>query len=337
VHVFIDESGSFTGFHSASISVVGALAIPDQKIAPIKTRYAKIRARLPLEKGEVKGRLLNERQIDEVVTFLARNEVLFEGTVLDLGMHTEQAVLDYKKNHGEVMLTKVGRFRQDVRPEIEKASRQILEMSVPLYLQALTTFDVLHRLIGHITMYFCQRRPAELGAFTWIVDGKDPVSVTKWETWWSHFGQGALATMSKTQPAPRLPIGDYSFYDRFRIIGDNDERGTDLKLLLKDIRFSTKPDEGLEFVDILANAIRRTLTGKLKKRGWKNIHRLMVHRNEPYLQFILLGDGESVLKHVSYEQVVNEGFSSKGKAMLTPSSSRWAANEMLRGKPSLLR
>ena len=108
MHVFIDESGSFTGFHAGSISVVGALAIPDEKLGPLKKKYAKIRTRLPLEKGEVKGRLLNEWQIEEVVTLLARNEVLFEGTAIDLGMHTEQAVHDYKKQHGEEMLAKRG-------------------------------------------------------------------------------------------------------------------------------------------------------------------------------------------------------------------------------------
>jgi len=106
MHVFIDESGSFTGFHAGSISVVGALAIPEEKLGPLKNKYVKIRARLPLEKGEVKGRLLNEWQIDEVVTLLARNEVLFEGAAIDLGMHTEQAVHDYKKQHGEEMLAK---------------------------------------------------------------------------------------------------------------------------------------------------------------------------------------------------------------------------------------
>jgi hypothetical protein len=328
MHVFIDESGSFTGFHAGSISVVGALAIPDEKLGPLKKKYAKIRARLPLEKDEVKGRLLNEWQIDEVVTLLARNEVLFEGTVIDLGMHTEQAVFDYKKRHGESVLAKVANFREDVRPEVEKAGRQILETSLPLYLQALTTFEVLHRLIRNMTMYFCQRRPAELGAFAWIVDGKDPISVTKWETWWSHYAQGALAMMSKSRPAPMLPIGDYSFYDRFSVIGGDGEKGTDAKLVLKDIRFSTKPEEGLEFVDILSNAIRRALTGKLQKLGWKNIHRLMIHRNEPYLQFILFREGEDVVKHATYGKVVNEGFSSRGKAMLTPSSRRWAADEI---------
>ena len=164
MHVFIDESGSFTGFHAGSISVVGALAIPDEKLGPLKKKYAKIRARLPLEKGEVKGRLLNEKQFDEVVTLLARNEVLFEATAIDLGMHTEQEVLNYKKQHGEEMLAKVANFGEDVRPEVEKASRQILETSVPLYLQALTTFEVLHRLIRHMTMYFCQRKPVSVGS-----------------------------------------------------------------------------------------------------------------------------------------------------------------------------
>ena len=98
-----------------------------------------------------------------------------------------------------------------MRSDVERASRQILETSLPLYLQALTTFEVLHRLIGHVTMYFCQRRPSELGAFAWIVDGKDPTVVTKWETWWSQYAQGALATMSKRRPAPMLPIGEAAF------------------------------------------------------------------------------------------------------------------------------
>lgn len=327
MHVFIDESGSFTGFHTGSISVVGALAIPDGNLDFLKKKYTKIRARLPLQKGEVKGRLLNEAQVDEVVTLLARNEVLFESTAIDLGMHTEQAVLAYKRRHGEEMLARVPNFREDVRSDVEKASRQILETSLPLYLQALTTFEVLHRLIGHVTMYFCQRRPWELGAFAWIVDGKDPTAVTKWETWWSQYAQGALATMSKRRPAPMLPIGDYSHYDRFSVIGDDGEKGTDLKLLLNDIRFSTKAEEGLEFVDILTNAIRRTLTGSLQKDGWKNIHRLMVHRNETYLQFILLGEDQDVVKRASYGTVVNDGFSSGGKSMLTPRNS-WAVDEV---------
>jgi hypothetical protein len=74
LHIFIDESGSFTGYHGESLSVVGALAIPDGKLEFIKRKYAKMRSRLPLENGEVKGRLLNEQQVNAIVTLLARNE-----------------------------------------------------------------------------------------------------------------------------------------------------------------------------------------------------------------------------------------------------------------------
>jgi hypothetical protein len=337
MHIFLDESGSFTGFHAGSISVVGALAIPDQKLDSLKAKYAKIRARLPLQKGEVKGRSLNEWQIDEVVTLLARNDVIFECTVVDLGLHTEEGVSDYKKQHSEMMLARVERFRADVRPQIENASRQIQATSVPLYLQALATFELLHRLIGHVTMYFSQRRPVELGSFTWIVDGKDRVAVTKWEDWWSNMARGVLATMSKTDPSPTIPVGDYSFYERFRSHGDTGERGVDLGLLLKDIRFSTKTEEGLEFVDVLSNAVRRALMGNLQKPGWKNIHRLMIHRKEPYLKLIIFGDGKDVVKRTNYEKVLIDGFLNRGKPMMTPSSRRWADEEIAKENASRLR
>jgi hypothetical protein len=51
--------------------VVGGLAIPDGKLEFIKRKYAKVRLRFPFENGEVKGRLLNEHQVSEVVTLLA--------------------------------------------------------------------------------------------------------------------------------------------------------------------------------------------------------------------------------------------------------------------------
>ncbi|MEJ2378245.1 MAG: hypothetical protein P8Y71_23625, partial [Pseudolabrys sp.] len=282
------------------------------------------RARLPKENGEVKGRLLNEEQIDEVVTLLARNEVLFKITAFDLGLHSEEGAKAYKQKHGEEMMAKVGNFHESVRPEVQKASQEILDMSIPLYLQALTTFEVIHRLMGHMTMYFSQRRPHELGVISWIVDGKDPQAATRWENWWSNYAQGALATMSKGRPVPRLQEGDYSFYDKsYRSSGEGDGEGTDLKLLLKDIRFSAESEAGLELVDIVTNAVRRTLAGNLRKEGWQNIHKLMVHRNkDKYIQFVLFGQGEDVVLNAEYGARVREGFSEGGKSMLTPTNLR---------------
>ncbi len=104
MHVYIDEAGSFSGFHSGSLSAVGALAIPDSKMNFIQKQFAKLRGRLPLDKGEVKGRLLDESQVNQVVGFLARNEVLFEVTVTDLGLQSEAHLLAYKDAHAQGML-----------------------------------------------------------------------------------------------------------------------------------------------------------------------------------------------------------------------------------------
>ena len=327
MHVFLDESGTFSGFHEGSINVVGALAIPDQKLQFLEKKFTKIRARLPLDKGEVKGRLLNEEQVDEVATLLARNDAVFELTALDLGLQTEDEVKAYKKKHGDEMLARVPKFAEAVQPEVRAASQEILNTSVPLYLQALTTFEVIHRLIGYMTMFYSQRRPQELGAIKWIVDGKDAKKVTKWENWWAHYAQGALSTMSKSRPSPYLFCGDYSYYKKsYGMKEDNGEEGTDLKRLLKDIRFSAESDVGLELVDILTNATRRALTGNLQQKGWQNIHRTMIHRNrDAYIQFVLFGSDQDIVRDAKYAKVVAQGFRHDGKSMLTPSNSRLIA------------
>lgn len=321
MRIFIDESGTFSGFQANSISVVGALVIPDVMMGKIEKKYARFRDTLPRENGEVKGKLLSERQVNKVVTLLMRNDALFELTALDLGLHQEEAVRDYKRKLGEQMLAKVDNFREDVRPEIQAASEYILQAPLNLFLQALTTFNVLHRVISRATTYFAQRKPYELGSFSWIVDGKEPAKVTRWEEWWAHYAQGALASMSKRRPAWMLPDGfnaDYSFYEKFNLVNENGEAGTSLRLLLNDITFSAQTQHGLEFVDILTNGVRRALTGNLQREGWQNMHRLMIHQNgEPYISFVLFSEGEDVIHAAPYTEVVNEGFSRNGRLMLT--------------------
>ena len=89
MHIFIDESGTFVLPSTANnISLVGALVVPDRRLPYIEKRYSKIRAQLPKDKGEVKGRLMGENDIDLVVSMLAEQQVLFETCAIDLGTHS---------------------------------------------------------------------------------------------------------------------------------------------------------------------------------------------------------------------------------------------------------
>jgi hypothetical protein len=180
------------------------------------------------------------------------------------------------------------------------------------------------------TSFFAQRKPYELGSFSWVVDGKEPAKVTRWEEWWAHYAQGALASMSQRRPAFMLPPefnADYSHYEKFNAPGEKGDPGTSLKLLLKDLTFSSEVQYGLEFVDILTNAVRRALTGNLQREGWQNFHRLMIHGNDgPYISFVLFSEGGDIIHAAPYTQVVNEGFSKDGRLMLTKRNMRDALN-----------
>ncbi len=89
MHIFVDESGTFTGIGGAlKPSVVGALVIPEASADALFADYARLRLKLPTDKGEVKGKQLSAAHLRTVTDFLARYPVLFDATAIDPGMHT---------------------------------------------------------------------------------------------------------------------------------------------------------------------------------------------------------------------------------------------------------
>ena len=126
---------------------------------------------------------------------------------------------------------------------------------------------------------------------------------------------------------------DYSFFEKFCGLDGAGEKGAAIKLLLKDIEFSAKVQNGLEFADVVTNALRRSLAGHLGREGWQNIHRLMIHENgEPYISFVLFQEGPDIIHHPAYKDVVNDGFREGGRLMLTKRNARLAL-DIQAGKP----
>jgi len=96
------------------------------------------------------------------------------------------------------------------------------------------------------------------------------------------------------------------------------DRSLDTGLLLRNFSFRSNAEMGLEFVDVLTNAIQRLLRDRLQRDGWMNMHRLMIHRaDEAYIKFILLGPGPDVVRAADYAAAVNEGFLKNGRPMFT--------------------
>ena len=127
MHVFIDESGSFSGFQEKSVDVVAALAIPDTTLPKLTAKYMKICSDLPKKNGEVKGKSLNEKQVASIVGLLARYHVILEVSATDLGAHTLEDVANFQNDVAQLMEERMPRFSPSAQIDVLKTIDEILE------------------------------------------------------------------------------------------------------------------------------------------------------------------------------------------------------------------
>lgn len=334
MHIFIDESGTFTGVGSAvpSVSVVGALVLPSHKLPQIVSRYAKLRQHFPKSpRGEVKGSRLSELQVGAVMELLRKNGALFFAAIIDLAPHT----LDEIEEHRAALAAGLTRnltdqHTEELRAGIEQLQGRLLRFPYQLFVQGAMQVALLNRVIQDASNFFCQRWPQELGAFHWVVDAKNPAAITDWEEWWSVTLAIWLQAMTINQPAQMLPGGDYRYLQRFTLAelpeylrqhvpraNQRDVPGLNLGLLLEEsFRFSSDPEAGLELVDIATNALRRGLVGNLQEQGWLPLRKLMIHREGLYLQALGFVRDEERPVAMSLLPVLNR-FREGGRQMAT--------------------
>jgi hypothetical protein len=327
MHIFIDESGSFTRPGEPAVSAVGALVVPDRRLPYLIRRYLKIRPSLPQEKGEVKGRLLSEDQVASIVALINRVDALFEVSVIDMAMHSEADIASHKAGQEHAMTSNLtAEHHENIHKEIAALRSRLEEMAHQLYIQSVLTFDVIARVLRHSTLYYAQRIPRELSAFSWIIDGKEPFRVTPWEDWWSQVVLPMLQSKFLREPMWHLKGADYSHYDRsFQAeLGDHlmefvkDKSATDatdLRKVMSHFRFSSEPEPGLELADIVTNAVRRAMMGNLQIDGWRHVPCLMIHRKFHYIAMIALTNKDAP-SNPGYMPVLHH-FEHGGKSLLT--------------------
>jgi hypothetical protein len=137
VHIFIDESGTFVpGTGARGLSLVGALVIPSARLAYVQRKYAALRARLPKEKGEVKGRLLTDAQVREVTELLRRNEAILELVAVDLNLHTRNDIQAHKLKQADGMTRGMtDEHHPTLRAEVAELAARVAALPDQLYVQ----------------------------------------------------------------------------------------------------------------------------------------------------------------------------------------------------------
>jgi hypothetical protein len=332
MHIFMDETGSFGGLGEfPSPSLVGALIVPGSRLASLEKKYTKLRARFSLDnKGEVKGRSLDEKQVASVIDLLMEHSALFEAAAIELGAHTQDGLRDFQARQAERMTASLTDEHNDkLKAEVFESRRRFEGLKYPLMVQSMITFELIPTLIEHGTMYYATRRPEELGKFVWMVDAKgDLGAANEWEEWWSLVILPFLQTRWFRKPFKQIPIGDYSHLARFEVDADDwtkemanwkegDPKPLDLLAVLKeDFTFSAAASPGLELVDIITNATRRALVGNLQKQGWVRIPELMIHRGGgQYISLHTLQDDPVPNRPYPYLKVLN-AYGRNGRVMI---------------------
>ena len=332
MHIFIDESGTFTGFGASkpAVSTLGALIIATHRLPQLFKKYERIRANLPKRKGEVKGSMLKESQVASVVEILRVNGAIFCASMIDLADHTPQDIARHRTRRSTSLSANLtdGHTRE-LRDSIADLQQRMAGFSDQLYVQGTVMIELLNQVMQDMIVYHCQRFPKELGAFHWVVDAKDPKVITNWEDWWSKTLIIWLQAMSLQKPGALLPGGDYRYFRRFimnelpeylRDVAPQGDRtygaGVDLQMMYREsFRFSSDPEPGLELVDIVTNALRRGLVGNLGEAGWLPLRGLMVHRSKVYVRPMSFLSPDRVLAG-SLLSVMNK-FRTGGRIMAT--------------------
>ena len=332
MHIFIDESGSFAlGPSGNSLSLVGALIVPDHKLEKLFGKYARIRSGLRKDRGEVKGKLLCELEVARIVELVRKNNCIFEAVAIDMGLESIEGLKEHRLRQAESLTRHLTEEHQpalitgvhDLRTRLET-------MPLPLYVQSQLTIQLLGNIIQVLPAYWTLRAPREALTYHWVVDGKEVDRVTNAEDWWSTTMLGLMESRSFKNPMVFPDWVDSSaFKTKFRIslpeyLQDHMpdvEDGIDLKLLMKEsFRFSSDPEPGLELVDIVTNATRRALMGNLGRDGWLDIPRLMIHTaQDQYLKMLTLTIAGAGPRR-PYAKLLATDFRRNGRSLLTPSS-----------------
>lgn len=325
MHIFIDESGSFTvprGAPAPSLSCVGAVMLPSDDVEEITAEFLHLSEPWSPPGQEVKGRALGEVEIDAFLAFLARRRCLVHAVAIDLGLHDPTDAAGHREAQADRMTANLTEeHHPSLRGEVAGLANEIRALSDPNYVQFVAYTQLIDGVMRAAMMYVAQRRPSDLGTFDWTLDAKSQ-PISRMETLWRAVVLPFLQSKSLRDPLPSLDWCDYSALEPFLhdlddetgyVVGpaprvqDRTSRPLNLRKVLDQLRFSSSADVvGLQMADIAVNAVRRTLSGNLGPAGWRKLGNVLVEppKHREAIRMISLFQGTKEWEDAPYFAVL---------------------------------
>lgn len=322
MNIYIDEAGAFVIPRNKPnlVSCVGALIIPESFEKDIFNSFQKIKAEMGFRNSEIKGNRLNESQIAEIVGFLRGYDIIFEVTVIDMALHTDEITSAHKVRQIELLSedNPIETLSEFVAARIRRMQGQLSNLSNQLYVQYVCMLQLLSNVFDKSTLYYVQRLPSELAKFKWYVDAKNTKMTSYEELLMDSIGP-ALQSISIEIKFTQLKNADYSYFEKYlktspsppkhlrKAFGDVSpfEYVDITDIFRKNLSYvQSDKNVGIQLVDILTTSIRRAMNNTLRIEGWGNIGALMVQSAKPRKSIQLVHLSKGGTTRVPYFHVV---------------------------------
>lgn len=310
MHIFVDESGTFTQSDELnSWCVVAAYVVPEYRRRNIEALLKKVKL---FNKGaETKLKHLSEDQYMWFLRELAKLDGLTFAVAVDVGLHRRERI----EYHRDMQAAKVVEHQDKMiyesgRQALTDLSEQISTLPAQLYTQLVCQIVLFQQIIASSTLYFAQRHPAALANFRWQLDQKAQVP-TQYEEAFHKILPALLQTGSFKEPMISLKEADYSHFSRYvyqpgqvpsylkETYGIEVSSGVNIGKIVRDnfqlVNSADTP--GVQVADLLASGIRRLLRNGFVKND--QIARLLG------ANFVQSMNNETVVKLISLDRSAN--------------------------------
>lgn len=312
MHIFIDESGNFLrpAVGGRNLSCVGALVVPEAGLGEVTGRFALLKQQWGVKGLEVKGSRLNEPQIAAVIELLIRYGCLFFVTATEMSVNDESYLKTFQQSEAEGL---TATLTASAHPELIKqltGLRATFErMPLQLFIQAVLLTDLVKKVIDVATLHFAMTSPADAGSFRWVLDRRNTTK-TPHEVAWEMIAGPWAQSRNLASPGVMVEEGDYSHFQRFFSSNqrwpahlppprsrDPAKPGKILdlgKILYESLTFADSGGSGgLQLADVITNAFRRAMMGRLRPESYYRLGELMIHLGKSPFELVLFAAGEA--------------------------------------------
>jgi hypothetical protein len=337
MHIYIDESGVFNPSPDPKASCLAALLIPSSNKARVFRDFVRLSEGWPHENGEIKGKLLEEHHIVQLIELLYHNDALVEIRAFDSALQT-RGELEAIQKSVSLRIASAPRWATTELKPPRRIGAAYGNTSLQLFIQAFLMQSLIYEVIQSTLTYYARRSPKEFKHFNWLVDQKDK-KLHKFEKAWSEITFPSIANLTRQRPFKLLSGGDYSYLHSSTTTAHPDLMALGITTFLKTgLKFADSQSSlGLQMADVIANAVATAFNEPNARGGWQSISKLILERPLQAIPFVLLTDDKNRAKEPEeirhpFSPVAKELSKDNRQIHLDPEGEKWLLKQERRRK-----